>query len=225
MKQAYISLLINHQQPELAETFFNSVACRMLHRTYFNNAHIFWRPAVSTEHIESLQPTYRCYAAESGDWSRVYAAVLLDLQLLNDWEDLSRDLDALVGALTHALRVPFEAQPNAQVQVLSSLFFRNKAAYVVGRITNGAEHTPFAIPLLLNGRKQLYVDTLLVQPDELVPLFSLARAYFMVDMEVPSAFVAFLRSMLPSARRRTCTSRSGCRSRGRRSSTATCRST
>ncbi len=33
--------------------------------------------------------------------------------------------------------------------------------------------------------------------DELLILFSFARAYFMVDMEVPSAYVTFLRSLMP----------------------------
>ena len=61
IKLAYASLLTNHQQPELAETFYNSVACRLLNRTYYNNDYIFWRPQVSTELIESVEPTYRCY--------------------------------------------------------------------------------------------------------------------------------------------------------------------
>lgn len=49
----YIGLLTNHRQPELAETFFNSVFCRVLHRDYFNNDFIFVRPAISTEYLES----------------------------------------------------------------------------------------------------------------------------------------------------------------------------
>ena len=52
VKLHYIGLLINHKQPELAETFFNSVCCNILHRTYFHNDFIFVRPAVSTEYIE-----------------------------------------------------------------------------------------------------------------------------------------------------------------------------
>src|SRR3990172_1580096 len=60
-KLLYIGLLVNHKQPELAETFFNSVCCKILHRTYFHNAFIFFRPAVSTEYIESDPPTYRSY--------------------------------------------------------------------------------------------------------------------------------------------------------------------
>ena len=52
VKLHYIGLLVNHLQPELAETFFNSVTTKILHRTYFQNDFIFVRPAVSTEYIE-----------------------------------------------------------------------------------------------------------------------------------------------------------------------------
>src|SRR5699024_5459787 len=45
VKATYVRLLNNHKQPECAETFFNSVSCRVLHRTYFNNDFIFVRPA------------------------------------------------------------------------------------------------------------------------------------------------------------------------------------
>ena len=37
---------------------------------------------------------------------------------------------------------------NFQIQVLSSLFFRNKGAYIVGKIINGFTETPFALPIL-----------------------------------------------------------------------------
>ncbi len=61
IKLHYIGLLTYHKQPECAETFFNSVCCKILHRTYFHNKFIFVRPAVSTEHIEADPPSYRSY--------------------------------------------------------------------------------------------------------------------------------------------------------------------
>ena len=65
VKLHYIGLLTNHHQPELAETFFNSVTTKILHRSYFHNDFIFVRPAVSTEYIENEEPaslpTYRAY--------------------------------------------------------------------------------------------------------------------------------------------------------------------
>jgi isocitrate dehydrogenase kinase/phosphatase len=39
---------------------------------------------------------------------------------------------------------------NFQIQVLSGLFFRNKGAYVVGKIINGFQEVPFALPILHN---------------------------------------------------------------------------
>ena len=65
-KLYYIGLLIEHKQPELAETFFNSVFCKILHRTYFHNDFIFVRPAISTEYIESDPPAYRSYYPNQG---------------------------------------------------------------------------------------------------------------------------------------------------------------
>jgi isocitrate dehydrogenase kinase/phosphatase len=81
--------------------------------------------------------------------------------------------------------------------VLSSLFFRNKGAYIVGKIINGFRETGFALPVLHNGRGQLVIDTALFGEDELLLLFSFARAYFLVEMEIPSAYVQFLRSLMP----------------------------
>ena len=86
------------------------------------------------------------------------------------------------------------------MQVLSSLFFRNKAAYIVGKIINSFRETPFALPLLFNDEGKLYIDTVLQGEDDLLSLFSFARAYFLVDMEIPSAYVHFLFFFLPRQR-------------------------
>ena len=59
IKISYIGKLMGHLQSECAETFYNSVACRMLHRDYFNSKYIFWRPVISTEHLDGSKPTYR----------------------------------------------------------------------------------------------------------------------------------------------------------------------
>ncbi len=59
--------------------------------------------------------------------------------------------------------------------------------------------------------------------DQINILFSLSRAYFMVDMEVPSGYVEFLRSMAPHRDRAPSSTRcSGSASRARRSSSANC---
>jgi isocitrate dehydrogenase kinase/phosphatase len=53
------------------------------------------------------------------------------------------------------------------------------------------------LPILHAPSGKLVIDALLNEEDELLILFSFARAYFMVDMEIPSAYVQFLRSLMP----------------------------
>ncbi|HUJ87864.1 MAG TPA: bifunctional isocitrate dehydrogenase kinase/phosphatase [Burkholderiales bacterium] len=197
IKLAYIGLLHEHRQPELAETFYNSVACQVLHRRYYRNEFIFWRPAVATEHLEGEAPTYRCYYPRDKGLRGTLHAIVADFGLANAFEDLRRDARSVLRALRAHFPRPTRAYPSLQVQVLGSLFFRNKAAYVVGKIVNGHREHPFAAPILQNERRELYLDALLLDPDQLQLLFSFARAYFLVDMEVPAAYVSFLRQLMP----------------------------
>ena len=203
VKLHYIGLLIDHHQPELAETFFNSVTTKILHRSYFHNDFIFVRPAISTEYIENDEPaslpTYRAYYPTQATMRETWLRIVDNFQLQCEFEDLGRDIDSVLAAVAGQLG-NYRTRANFQVQVLSSLFYRNKGAYLVGKIINGFSETPFALPILHNEENiagALIIDTALFGEDELLLLFSFARAYFMVTMEVPSAYVQFLRSMMP----------------------------
>ncbi len=200
VKLHYIGLLTNHHQPELAETFFNSVTTKILHRSYFNNDFIFVRPAVSTEYIEdddpTSTPTYRAYYPTPATLREVCQRIIDNLKLQRPFQDLDRDIGSMVAAIEAQIadRPP---RTNFQIQVLTSLFFRNKGAYLVGKLVNGYRETPFMLPILHTVPGTLAIDAMLFGEDELQLLFSFARAYFMVDMEVPSAYVQFLRSLMP----------------------------
>jgi len=201
VKLHYIGLLVNHHQPELAETFFNSVTTKILHRTHFHNDFIFVRPAVSTEYIENgeseARPTYRAYYPTSSSMCDVLAQMVKDFDLRRTFEDLSRDAGLVADAMNAALG-DVKLRANFQFQVLTSLFFRNKGAYIVGKLINGFNEFPFALPILhLDNGDKLAIDAALFGEDDLLMLFSFARAYFMVDMEIPSAYVQFLRGMMP----------------------------
>ncbi|MBL0421766.1 bifunctional isocitrate dehydrogenase kinase/phosphatase [Ramlibacter sp. AW1] len=199
-KLHYIGLLIDHHQPELAETFFNSVSTKILHRTYFHNEFIFVRPAVSTEYIENDEPaasaTYRAYYPSRESLHETLTRVIDNFRLQRPFQDLPRDTAQVCRVMAHRL-APMRLRANFQIQVLSSLFYRNKGAYAVGKIINGFTELPFALPILHDDDGQLVIDACLFGEDELQMLFSFARAYFMVDMEVPSAYVQFLRSLMP----------------------------
>ena len=142
IKQEYVSLLTMHRQPECAETFFNSVTCRVLHREYFLNDFLFVRPAVATDYLDSERPAYRVYYPSKDGLKRSLLRMVADFGLATPFEDLPRDGAALaragvrelsqVMARTGASRIA----PDCQIHVLGTLFFRNKGAYLIGRLIN-----------------------------------------------------------------------------------------
>jgi isocitrate dehydrogenase kinase/phosphatase len=204
VKQKFVTLLADHRQPECAETFFNSVCTKLLHRDYFRNEFIFVRPGVATDYMDSDPPSYRSYYPATAGLRGLLRQIVIDFGLACRWENVERDIRFVVRAVCdahrqgEAFRRPWHAEPDCQVQVLSSLFFRNKGAYIVGRVINGSRITPIAVPVLKNASGHLYIDTVLFTADLLSTLFSFTRAYFLVDMEAPSAYVDFLRTILPS---------------------------
>ncbi|MDM0032554.1 bifunctional isocitrate dehydrogenase kinase/phosphatase [Variovorax sp. J22P271] len=197
VKLHFIGLLVDHHQPELAESFFNSVTTKILHRAYFQNDFIFVRPAISTEYIEPRDaPTYRAYYPERETLADTVERMLEDYALQGRFADRRRDAERVAVAILGRFH-QVKLRANFQLQVLSGLFYRNKGAYVVGKINNGFIEMPFALPILHDAEGRFYVDAALFGEEDLQMLFSFARAYFMVDMEVPSAYVQFLRSLMP----------------------------
>ncbi len=200
VKLHYIGLLVDHFQPELAETFFNSVTTKILDRSYFQNEFIFVRPAVSTEYIESddpnALPTYQAWYPSTDNLHETIMRIVKHFNLQCEFADLPRDAEDILRNVQIRLDQT-RLRANFQIQVLNSLFYRNKAAYIVGKVINGFVEIPFALPILHNPQGQLVIDAALFGEDDFLMLFSFARAYFLVDMDIPSAYVQFLRSLMP----------------------------
>jgi len=200
VKLHYIGLLVDHFQPELAETFFNSVTTKILDRSYFQNEFIFVRPAVSTEYIESDEldalPTYQAWYPNADNLADTIVLVIKHFNLNCAFADVQRDAGDILRNVRKRL-AHSKLRANFQIQVLNSLFYRNKAAYIVGKVINGFNEIPFALPILHNSKGELVIDAALFGEDDFLMLFSFARAYFLVDMDIPSAYVQFLRSLMP----------------------------
>jgi len=198
VKFQYLGLLYRHRQPELAETFYNSVFVGLFERHYYNNDNIFVRPSVSTERIEGDIPPFRSYYPTQDGWRVSMSRILDSIDLGLPMENKRRDMVNILRAIRGLKGISSYLARHFQLQILNTVFYRNKAAYIVGRAVNGAEVYPIILPVLRNDRGEIYVDALVTEPDDVANLFSFARTYFMADFEVPSAVVRFLLSFLPS---------------------------
>ena len=199
VKREYVLLISDHLQPELAETFYNSVFCALFHRDYFGNDYIFVRSAVSTEFIDSDKPSYHVYYPAKRGFRSSIKQVLLDSSFDLPFENIDRDVRNIIRALIkHSFPRPRRAHLNFQFQVISAVFYRNKAAYIVGRAINSNKEVPFAIPILHSGENSIYCDAIILGRQGLARLFEFSYVYFMVDHPVPSSIVTFLRRLMPT---------------------------
>ena len=199
IKHCYMRLLLDHQQPELAETFYTSVFCRQFPRQYYLNDYIFVRSSISTEYIDSEETSYVCYYPGKIGLRESIDCILKNAGFTLLFENLERDLRNIYRAIVkhYPGKINRKAQLNFQLSVIRHPFFRNKAAYLVGRMVNGREDIPFALPILNNERGELFIDVLLLGEKQLSIVFSYSQAYFMMEHQVPSAVVSFLQQLLP----------------------------
>jgi isocitrate dehydrogenase kinase/phosphatase len=198
VKQQYQQYLLFHPQAELAETFYNSVFCRLYERKYFHNQNIFVESTLSKQRLPApIASVYESYFPAQYGLKQSIRAIVASFHLQAPFVDLERDIRLLVrtfiGQSSHG-HFPVHL---VRFDILKSLFFRNKAAYIVGRVVTPDGQQPFIIPLLHQDDQGIYMDTLITDPQQMTIIFGFSRAYFMVEMTVPSALVHFLKELLP----------------------------
>ena len=165
VKKAFIMLLTEHKQPELAESFFNSIATQVLDRNYFQNyKYLFVRPSISTEYLDSVPSSYRVYYPREIGFRSTTKVITKDIDLNCPWEDINRDIRALIKKTIQILQ-NINPTKDFQIHIMRSLFFRNKGAYMIGRIVSDGNPTGFAIPILKNKNGELFLDTIVFEQE------------------------------------------------------------
>ena len=83
------------------------------------------------------------------------------------------------------------------LDLLQAVFYRNKGAYLVGRIRAGSVTIlPLVLPLL-HAERGIVVDAVLMTSDEASVVFGFSWTYFRVESPEPKALVRFLSSIMP----------------------------
>lgn len=198
VKRVYLHLLARHGRPELAETFYNSVFCRLFHRRYFNNDNIFLASSVNRRELAARYLVYMSFHPGDGGLEQCVWEILSAFYFTLPYEDLHRDTERIAAAFRVRSALGTASLEELRIDVLESPFYRNKAAYLIGRVVLGEEYQPFVIPLVNNEAGAIYADTLLTQREQVDAVFSFTRVYFMVKTPVPAATVDFLQGLMPS---------------------------
>ncbi len=196
VKKRYSELLPDYPRGEIAESFFNSVYCRIFKHRDLTEDRLF---IFSEQHPEGGKWLNRPLARivkPRADLLNFLHNLLSELPLRLSWQDIHRDSLAIIDALTESF--PANSLEQAEFEVATELFYRNKAAWLVGKIRLPGKVHPFLLPIHQDAQGKLFVDTCLTLHDDASIVFGFARSYFMVYAPHPGAMVEWLREILPS---------------------------
>ncbi|MGF1732638.1 bifunctional isocitrate dehydrogenase kinase/phosphatase [Photobacterium kasasachensis] len=213
VKSAYEDLLLDYPRYDIAESFFNSVYCRIFEHRNINRDKLFVHSSQ-----EGRIPTYptsltRIYNNGNGLKS-VLERMLDDTPFTLSWEDKNRDIDLIVQRLQNDLGSTLGNAP--VIEMIREPFFRNKAAYLIGRIyLNDNRTVPLVLPVLNNSSRELYIDACLFHVDNVSIIFGFARSYFMVYAPAPAALVRFLAELIPNKTKAELYTAIGCQKHGK----------
>ncbi len=175
VKEIYTGLLPDYPRFEIAESFFNSVYCRLFkHRDLTPDKLFVFSSQPERRFREIPRPLARDFIPK-GDLSGMLQMVLNDLSLRLHWENLSRDIDYIVMAIRQAFTD--EQLASAHFQIANELFYRNKAAWLVGKLRLNGDIYPFLLPIHHNESGELFIDTCLTSKAEASIVFGFARSY------------------------------------------------
>lgn len=192
IRETYAVRMAEHPALEIAQTYFNSV-----YRKVPLPQHSFDVLFIQPERplLNSEQPIFRRYWAVR-PLPQIVRRILNDAGFQATWDNIDQDVDNITHAIEKRVLSRYQPDRYARVEVLRSIFYRNKAAYIVGRAVIAGALIPFVVPVL-HGRNGLFADAFIDDPDDVSVLFSFTRSYFLVESDIPSELVRFLQSIIP----------------------------
>jgi isocitrate dehydrogenase kinase/phosphatase len=203
MKAEFSALMGGRGDLELAETFYNSVTRKVFagggvspEREY---VHLDEQPLGTA----ALAPV-RTYPFALGQMNTAFSTSTVGHQILDDYAfsvpyaDYHGDARLVALEIEKAVSAAWPYAPQAFdfVEMLEPVFFRNKGAYLVGRVVRGDRSLP-VILALLNRDARIWVDAVLLTEAEAGIVFSFTRSYFHVDVESPAGMIRFLKGLMP----------------------------
>ena len=198
MKAVYSGQIIDNDNWELAETFYNSVTRRIFTTVGVDPQIEFVATDFETPPTPSRTSVYRTYRRAP------YTAGLVE-QIIKDFEfeapfaDIARDAQLVADQIKRQFLRLGARRTVERAEMVRHGFYRGMSGYLIGRLFSGSHLIPLVIALI-HTPKGIIVDSVLLDEDAASILFSFARSYFHVEVERPYDLVQFLHTVMPRKR-------------------------
>lgn len=196
IKAEYGEAIAARLDGELGETFFSSVTRRVFGTVGVDAVLEIGTPDVDRPRRRSAASQYAVHAGRS-DLAALVAEILGSQRVAN--RPVAFDPARVAREIDTRWRAAVGEPPIEAIDVLRAVFYRNKGAYLIGRVRGGGRTLPLVVAMV-PGEDGPAVDAVLMSEDEASIVFSFTRAYFLVDVGSLSETIEFLRSLMPAKR-------------------------
>ena len=191
-KAVYSHLIAGQDNWELAETFFNSITRKIFVTVGVDSVIEFINTDFDTPPNHSDERVYRTYRVET-DLSGLFETILSDFSFgVVPYEDARRDAQEIARRVERVLG----DQTLERAEIIRSVFYRGKGAYVIGRLVCPDCSIPLTLALI-NTSSGIVVNALVTGEEEVAVVFSLTHTYFQVQADRPYDLVHYLQILMP----------------------------
>ena len=195
VRDRYAALIAPMVDQELNKTFFNTLTRRFFKTRGVDAAIEFVALDIEpTDRLTHPVPrlTYSATISPAELGQRVLAGFRFEVPHADLAGCGARIAEAIAAQLPR-----WEGEPKLRaVEMLQTVFYRERRAYLVGRVFGEREFAPLVIALV-HEDGGLRADAVMVQRDDVSALFGITRSYFQADLETVGDAVVFLRTLLP----------------------------
>ncbi|KAF1694168.1 bifunctional isocitrate dehydrogenase kinase/phosphatase [Pseudoxanthomonas koreensis] len=195
VRDAFATLVAGAIDGELYKTFYNTLTRRFFRTRGVDPAIEF--VALDIEPTDAItRPVARhAYAVSESRPTDAFIRVLENQRFDAPWAHRTRCAAAIAVRLQDDL-AHWGEHPVRGIELLDTVFFRERRAYLVGRVFGEHRFSPCVIALV-NGTDGIRAEAVLTRRADVAQLFGVSRSYFQADLPTVGDAVVFLRSLLP----------------------------
>lgn len=177
-----------------SETFFNSITRKVFVDKSFNTEIEFFdygdykpMPKYDSEIYDVIDCTHFSVVS--------IKQILQYFRFSVPFENINRDAQSIFDEMAPTIIHQKSNLFLDRIEVLKPVFYRNRGAFIVGRLFHKNWSMPIVIPLL-NEEKGIFADSVIYFPADVSIIFSFTRASFFVYTKYPAQLIDYLKAML-----------------------------
>jgi isocitrate dehydrogenase kinase/phosphatase len=198
MRNQYWAPYLNRYHADLALIYFYSVFRRAF--LHFGQPIEYADDEISQGLLDRLNDTrpkpYQTYIHDeiTGAWIQ---HIIRAYSFSAPFQDLEADAELAANVLRRVVEQCSSGTTTFRTEMLRHPFYRNKAAYLIGRLHAGGRLIPMII-VLLHPPGGIEIDAVLTDDSDVSNVFTSARSNFHVDVDAYREVLHFLQSVAPT---------------------------